>query len=75
VGIRRCSLMYRLPASHGENRGSSPLGSANDFNSLIGSQHDRSGDCLLFVYYSLSTESFHIPRRTLWHLRCVEAAS
>src|SRR5262249_55553395 len=26
--------MYRLPASHGENRGSSPLGSAMDFNSL-----------------------------------------
>src|ERR1700746_3175248 len=27
--------MYRLPASHGENRGSSPLGSANDFNRLL----------------------------------------
>jgi hypothetical protein len=24
-----------LAPSHGENRGSSPLGSANDFNSLI----------------------------------------
>jgi hypothetical protein len=32
--IRHCSLMYRLPASHGENRGSSPLGSASYFNGL-----------------------------------------
>ena len=32
--IRRCSLTYRLPASHGENRGSSPLGSAKPFNML-----------------------------------------
>jgi hypothetical protein len=31
VMVRRCSLMCGLPASHGENRGSSPLGSANDF--------------------------------------------
>ena len=34
TGIRRCSLVYRLHASHGENRGSSPLGSANKINNL-----------------------------------------
>jgi len=39
--IRRCSLMYALPASHGENRG--PLGSANQINCLY-----RIGQLLLF---------------------------
>ena len=33
--VRRRSLMCGLPASHGENRGSSPLGSANNFNNLV----------------------------------------
>ena len=32
--VRRGSLMCRLPASHGENRGSSPLGSANEIKLL-----------------------------------------
>jgi hypothetical protein len=37
--------------SHGENRGSSPLGSANDFNSLAGCQPASDGGYLFFVYY------------------------
>ena len=32
--VRWCSPMGILSLSHGENRGSSPLGSANDFNVL-----------------------------------------
>jgi len=50
MGIRRCSLMYRLPASHGENRGSGPLGSANEIKPLM--QVDRlvSNNCPINVY-------------------------
>ena len=44
--------------SHGENRGSSPLGSASDFDRLIGSQDDRRGGCLLFVYYCCPQDRF-----------------
>ena len=37
------------PPSHGENRGSSPLGSANDFNSLIYSPLFVSNRCPIYV--------------------------
>jgi hypothetical protein len=42
-----------LAPSHGENRGSSPLGSANDFRHLVGTTRTNEGRCLLFVYYSI----------------------
>src|SRR5215468_6316376 len=50
TGIRRCSLMYRLPASHGENRGSSPLGSANKIKHLMRVDQLVSNNCPINVY-------------------------
>jgi hypothetical protein len=41
----------RCRSSHGENRGSSPLGSANDFNHLEKRSPIASSDYLFFVYY------------------------
>jgi len=41
-----------LRLSHGENRGSSPLGSASDSNALATSCRRRRYECLLFVYYT-----------------------
>jgi hypothetical protein len=38
--------------SHGENRGSSPLGSL--FNDLVGPRSQAEHVCLLFVYYRLT---------------------
>ena len=35
--------------SHGENRGSSPLGSANDFHYLAEGAEVNESDCLVFV--------------------------
>jgi hypothetical protein len=43
----------RTSPSHGENRGSSPLGSANDFNNLLTAHQERKTVCLFFVYYQL----------------------
>ena len=49
--IRRHSRRYGLPASHGENRGSSPLGSANDFQHLaMDKQLDDSACLFLFDF-------------------------
>ena len=42
-------LRARTSPSHGENRGSSPLGSANDFRHLAGATHSNEGRCLFFV--------------------------
>jgi hypothetical protein len=38
--------------SHGENRGSSPLGSANDFRDLVGATHTNEDRCLLCAKHS-----------------------
>src|SRR5262249_56546914 len=38
-------ILKALRLSHGENRGSSPLGSANEINSLIVSWPKREGSC------------------------------
>jgi hypothetical protein len=58
MGIRRCSMMYRLPASHGENRGSSPLGSANDFKCLPLNCRGRSRAKLQELAVALLHEDF-----------------
>jgi hypothetical protein len=50
--VDRSRRRWKSP-SHGENRGSSPLGSANDFRDLVGATHTNEGRCLLFVYYSI----------------------
>jgi hypothetical protein len=47
--------------SHGENRGSSPLGSANDFRYLARAGHSNEDRCLLFVYYRFE-KFFYIDR-------------
>ena len=48
--IRRCSLLYALPASHGENRGSSPLGSANGIKDLFQNRQLVSNNCPINGY-------------------------
>ena len=42
--LKRDDKLVCLP-SHGENRGSSPLGSANDFNKLDQDKRDVSNGC------------------------------
>jgi hypothetical protein len=59
LGGRRVALV--LP-SHGENRGSSPLGSANTFNDLISARCRRNDCCLFFVYYHFSQYIFLCDR-------------
>src|SRR6516164_8512300 len=46
-----CFLMRPASPSHGENRGSSPLGSANKNNNLNKVSPLLTDRCLLFVYY------------------------
>src|SRR5262249_1707225 len=41
-------------ASHGENRGPSPLGSASIFKYLAGSSRYPNAVCLFFVYYCVA---------------------
>jgi len=45
------STVCERSPSHGENRGSSPLGSANLFNYLVGPPSRRTARCLFFIYY------------------------
>ena len=67
--IRRCSLLYALPASHGENRGSSPLGSANKIRYLLKIGQLVSNNCPINVYGRAWTLMMTMP-----YARCAAIA-
>src|SRR5215471_13057665 len=59
--------MYRLPASHGENRGSSPLGSASKIKYLLQARWLVSNNCPINVYRQRWTSSRGSPHiHALW---------
>src|SRR5947209_20016904 len=61
VDVCRRPPMSGLPLSHGENRGSSPLGSANDFHHLAEPTRSNEGSCLAFG--SPSSNISYVRRR------------